>query len=146
MESQYPTNNTRKGKRPALLTILCVFSFFFSGAMALFSLAGIIFSGTLTALIRESIPGLDEFTGAFFIIVFLALLILFGLSLWGAIMMYNLRKGGFVLYVIPNGIKLVVLIIFMLGAFNYYALALALTGTAMIVLYATQIRHMKRLT
>jgi hypothetical protein len=131
-------------KRPALLTILCVFSFFFSGAMTLFSLGGIIFSNVLTNFVKDSIQGLEDFSSAFFIIIFLVLLILFGLSLWGAILMYGLRKGGFVLYIIPNGLKLVFLIILLLGAFNYYFLIFVMVSIAMIVLYATQIKYMKR--
>jgi hypothetical protein len=141
MEELTPSNR----RRPALLTILCIFSFFFSGAMTLFSLAGIVFSGVLTSLIRESVPGLEDLSAVYFIVSFLVLLILFGLSLWGAILMFGLRKGGFVLYVIPNGIKLVALVIYMLGAFNYYILALVITSTLMIVLYAGLVKFMKKL-
>jgi hypothetical protein len=140
---EHIANSAPAKKRPVLLTILCVFSFFFSGAMTLFSLSGIIFSGLITDLIRESAPGLDELSGALFIAVFLVLFILFGLSLWGAILMFSLRKGGFVLYVIPNGLKLVLMIIYLLGAFSTWVLVFTLVGAAFIVLYSTQVRKMK---
>ena len=130
-------------KRPLLLTALCVFSFISSGAMALISLFGIFVTSFLQDNIKNTFPALENMNDTFFIVMFLVIFILFALSLWGAILMFGLRKGGFVLYVIPNGLKLVFLIIFYLTTFNSYILAFLIVSIALIVLYSTQVRHMK---
>jgi hypothetical protein len=130
-------------KRPALLTLLCIFTFVCSGFITLFSFLGILFSGWLAETVKEIVPGLDGMSSAFFIVLFLVLFILFSLSLWGAILMFGLRKGGFVLYVIPNGLKLVFLTIGVFSAFNYYSLGFLLFSVALIILYSTQVKHMK---
>jgi len=130
-------------KRPVLLSLLCIFTFICSGAITLLSLLGIFFSGLLADTVKSFVPGLESMSSAFFIVLFLVLLILFGLSLWGAILMFVLRKGGFVLYVIPNGLKLAFLLISVFSAFNVYSLVFLIFGIALIVLYSSQIKYMK---
>jgi hypothetical protein len=143
MEEYIIETDTGRRKRPVLLTLLCIVTFICSGSIVLLSLMGIIFSGSLTDIIRESAPGLENMNAGFFIVGFLGILIMFGLSLWGAILMFYLKKGGFILYVIPNGLKLVFLIVGTLSAFNTFLLLLLIAGIALIVLYSAQIRHMK---
>jgi hypothetical protein len=130
-------------KRPLLLTALCIFTFLTSGTMALISLFGIFITSFLMENIKNMVPALEGMGSAFFIVMFLVIFILFALSVWGAILMFNLRKGGFVLYVIPNGLKLVFLIIFFLSTFDLYILFFLLVSIVLIILYSTQVRHMK---
>jgi hypothetical protein len=142
MEEVKMTKSENK-KRPLLLTALCMFSFISSGAMALVSLLGIFVTGFFKDSIKSTFPVLDSMNNAFIVVMLLVVFILFALSLWGVLLMFRMRKKGFVLYVIPNGLKLLFLIIFYLSVFNNYALVFSLVSILMIVLYSTQIRHMK---
>jgi hypothetical protein len=130
-------------RRPVLLLLLCIFTFICSGFITLFSFLGIILSGWLADTVKEIVPGLEGMSAAFFIVLFLVLFILFGLSLWGAILMFGLKKGGFVMYVIPNGLKVVFLAISVFSTFNYYSLVFLLLSIILIVLYSSQIKYMK---
>lgn len=143
METTNSSVATRIRKRPVLLTILCILTFFFSGIATLLSLAGIFTSEWLLSKIEPMVPGINDYSGTFFIIMFLIMVIIFGLSLWGAIMMFAARKGGFVLYLIPNGLLLVFQAILTISAFNTFFLVFLLISILFIFLYATQVRYMK---
>jgi hypothetical protein len=142
-ENPTPISATRKTGRPVLLSILCSLTFLCSGSATLLSLTGIFASGWVLRQVESMIPGVVDYSGTFFIILFLAMFIVWALSLWGAILMFGLRKGGFILYLIPNGLLLVLQVILTISAFNIYFLLSDLLSILFIVLYATQVKHMK---
>ncbi len=134
---------TQSGKRPALLTVLCVLTFLCSGFATLLSLVGIFASGWILDMLAPIIPGMVNYSSAFLIVFFFILVVIWGLSLWGAILMFNRRKGGFVLYLIPNGLLLVLQAILTISAFNVFFLLFVLISILFIILYATQVKFMK---
>lgn len=139
-------------QRPAFLKVLCILSFIGSGLWALGSLIGIFASGWIMGLLgmavdqglndtnsgltdaqREQIDQAAGMIGSMgtgiLIGVFVFSLILAVLSLMGVARMYGLKKSGFTLYTIANGIYL----LFCLISFNI--LGIIITG-AFIAMYA----------
>jgi len=130
-------------KRPALLTVLCILTFLCSGLATISSLTGIFASGWLLEMLEAFVPGLSNYSSSFLIVFFLILVVIWGLSLWGAILMFGLRKGGFVLYLIPNGLLLIAQAILTISTFNVFFLLFLLISILFIILYATQVKYMK---
>ncbi len=70
------------------------------------------------------------------IIVCIISLILGGLSLWGAISMWGLKKSGFILYVIPNGL------VFLANLISFNVVGILVNG-GFIAMYAVNYKHLK---
>jgi hypothetical protein len=143
MESKAPVEKTGPGQRPFGLTLLCILTFICSGGATLLSLTGIFTSGMILERAETMIPGVADYSGAFVIVLFLVMFIIWALSLWGAILMFGMRRNGFILYLIPNGLLLILQVILTISAFNIYFLLFALISILFIILYATQLRYMK---
>lgn len=142
METPPAPKNSKTG-RPVLLSVLCILTFLCSGTATLLSITGIFASGWVLDKAENMIPGVVEYSGSFFIVLFLVMFVIWALSLWGAILMFNLRRGGFILYIIPNGLLLVLQLVLTISAFNIYFLLSDLLSILFIILYASQVRHMK---
>jgi len=131
-------------KKPSLLIVLCILTFIFSGICTFISLIGIFVSGLIGSMLENRIEGFGpELIAGTSLIIALGLFILFGLSLWGAILMIRLRKAGFILYVIPNGLLLIVQIIFLFLAPNLSNIFFFLVSAVFIVLYGMHLKYMK---
>ena len=92
----------QKKERPGMLTALCILTFIWSGLWTLLSLIGIFASGAFMSYFENMLPGGGAMATSIFIIVFVILFILFGLSLFGAIKMFTLKKSGFIMYTIST--------------------------------------------
>ena len=130
-------------KRPALLTVACILTMIWSGLMALLFLVGIFASGWIAGMLDSYMSGLGALGGAAFIIIFIIGFALWGLSLWGAIKMMGLKKGGFIMYVIPNGLMLLFQLIGIFSAFSFGSFLYLLVSIAFIVIYAMHLKIMK---
>lgn len=143
-ELTHEVTNDLMPERPFFLTVLCVFSFIGSGFIAVLSFIGIVLVNWLAGLFKVVLPDLSSTASTPMIISALIIFILFALSFWGAIMMYNLKKGGYIMYVIPNSILLVFQSYFLLTNFSFFWLAYFLGSIAFIILYAFNIRYMNQ--
>lgn len=130
-------------KRPALLTVLCVMTFLFSGLATVLSFAGLLSAEWLMNMLKPYLPDLANVSSSLLIVSFLLCVVIFGLSLWGAILMFLRRRAGFVLYIIPNGILLVGQAVLTFSAFNVMFLLFLLISILFILLYAMQVKFMK---
>lgn len=120
--------NTQTGQRPGFLTVLCILTFIGSGLSILFSLLGIFGIGALNNF--ASAYGVDSGeTGVFKLIL---MVIFSGASLYGAIMMWNLKKIGFYLYVAAQ----ILMVVF---GFGWIALFFA---ALFVVLYYLNLKHL----
>ena len=137
MEQQNVT--LEKKERPGLLTALCILTFIFSGAMALLSLIGIFASGWIMGMIGGSVGGL---IGQYFAIAMAISFILWGLSLFGAIKMFQMKKIGYVLYMIPNCLMLLFQLIGLVAAFTVGSLIFLLVSILFIILYSKNLKIM----
>lgn len=121
------------GKRPGLLTVLCILTFIGSGLGTLFMLLATVGMGAL----MESIPGLGAAMGggtAYFAIS----TVLAAASLYGAIQMWKLKKLGFFIYA---GASVVGIILPLVFGLPFSAMG-AVFPVLFIVLYYLNIKHM----
>ena len=120
------------------LTVLCILTFIGSGFTALFLLIGLVAAGAASDVL-SSIPGMGDIgglgTGYFLIVLVLALA-----SLYGAIMMWKLKKMGFYLYSGANVIALFVPIIMASAKFSYFGLVIT---ALFIILYGLNLKYLK---
>lgn len=136
-------NPTQTAQRPGMLTTLCILTFIWSGLWTLLSLVGIFASGWLGAYVGGMLGGFGDMGTGIFIVVFVIMLIFWGLSLLGAIKMFGLKKSGFILYVIPNGLMALLQIFSIATAFTTGGLVYLLVSILFIVLYAQNLKFMK---
>ena len=124
--------------RPTFLTVLCILTFIGSGLTALLLLIGLVAAGAASGVL-SSIPGMGDIgglgTGYFLIVLVLALA-----SLYGAIMMWKLKKMGFYLYSGANVIALIVPMIMASGKFPVFGLIITVL---FIILYGLNLKYLK---
>lgn len=155
------TTTTATAQRPGFLTTLCVLSYIGSGLWALLSLIGIFASGWIMSFFMGSAMQNIDTTGmsaedaaavesmatagggmmgmlsSYIIVVFIVSLILAALSLFGVVKMWQLKKSGFWIYSIVNGIMVI------LGFIGGGVLG-AIIGLAFIVMYGLNLKHMTK--
>ncbi len=128
----------QEGSRPTFLTVLCILTFIGSGLTALLLLLGLVAAGAASGVL-SSIPGMSDIgglgTGYFLIVLALALA-----SLYGAIMMWQLKKMGFYLYSGANVIALIVPIFMASSDFSVWGLVFT---ALFIILYGLNLKHLK---
>ncbi len=120
--------NVQTNERPTFLTILCILTFIGSGLGVLMWLLGIFGLGAISSYLTN-FGGTTE-SG---ILKPILMLVFSGASLYGAIMMWNLKKMGFYLYVAAQ-----VLIV----AFGWSIMAL-IFAVLFIVLYGLNLKHLQ---
>ena len=124
--------------RPTFLTVLCILTFIGSGLTALFLLIGLVFAGAASSMLG-SIPGMGDMAGfgsGYFVVV----LVLALASLYGAIMMWKLKKMGFYLYSGANVIALFIPMIMASGKFSFFGLFIT---ALFIILYGLNLKYLK---
>lgn len=154
------TTTTATATRPGFLSTLCILSFIGSGLGMLFGLIGMFASGWVISLLggassaamdqavangemtadqaekASQAAGMLGTMGAGLFIAIFGIVFLFnGLSFWGALKMWGLKKGGFWLYTIPTAI---VAILALIGG-SYFA---GIVCVAFIAMYAMNLKHM----
>jgi FtsH-binding integral membrane protein len=121
------------GKRPGLLTVLCILTFIGSGLGTLFMLLATVGMGAL----MESIPGLGAAMAggtAYFAIG----TVLAAASLYGAIQMWKLKKMGFFIYAGASVVSIILPLVFGLP----FSAMGAVIPVLFIVLYYLNVKHM----
>jgi hypothetical protein len=133
-----------QNQRPTAVTVLCILTFIWSGLMALVSLIGIFASGWFASLLGDYGGGaLGDMAGGILIVIFLISFILWGLSLFGAIKMFGMKKSGYILYMIPNCLMLIGQIIGIFSAFTFGSFLYLLVSILFIVMYGMNLKLMK---
>ena len=133
MEEQNKTEATQvteEKKRPVFLSVLCILTFIGSGIALLFSLIGLVASGAVESL-SASIPGMPDLDHGFLKTLIMVLLV--AGSLFGAILMWQLKKVGFYIYAAANVILLFI-------SFGWFALIFT---AAFIIMYGVNLKAME---
>jgi hypothetical protein len=125
-----------------ILKFLCICTFVWSGALALVGMLGLVFTGLFGDVITNAIPMFGD-TGlstlkVFFLMVFLT----YTMSVSGAIGMFNLRRNGFFLYLLPNICELAFQIYFITKLFTPFNFVYLLVSILFIVLYSLKLKLM----
>ena len=97
------TGNTREevAKRPFMLTVLCLFSFVFFGLISVLFLVALLNTGSITNMVLRYAP---ENSPARTTVLFYILggFLLHGLSLAGNILIWKMRRLGYILFGISS--------------------------------------------
>lgn len=91
------TPNPVTGKRPVLLTALCLFSFVFFGMIALLLVISLFYAGSFRSLLNTYLAGATLNTSGVFLII-ASLFIVYACAFTGILFMWRLRRKGFYLF------------------------------------------------
>ncbi len=105
-QPQDPTNN----RRPFGLSVLLVFSFVYNGILLLVMLLGLIYPGIVQTILQQYYKSVYISTGTSFILT-LAGTLVFGISFYGLIMMWKMRRRGFYFYTAAQAAMLTTLLL-----------------------------------
>ena len=116
-------------QRPTFLTVLCILTFIGSGLALLLNLLGLLGIGALNSILATYGGQASDTSGLRSL-----LMVLFSAgSIYGAIMMWNLKKLGFYLYVAAQALMVAF-------AFTWGGLFFAVL---FVVLYALNYKHLQ---
>lgn len=124
-------------KRPVFLTILCILTFIGSGLGLLTSLLMVVGVGALMDMMGSY--GLGGMLGGG-VAYFGVAALMAAASLYGAIMMWKLKKTGFYIYTGANVIAAILPIVWLGGGFAFMSF---LWPVVFIVLYGLNLKHLK---
>lgn len=85
------------GKRPVLLTALCLFSFVFFGMISLLLVISLFYAGSFGSLLNTYLAGATLNTSGVFLII-ASLFIIYAGAFTGILFMWRLRRRGFYLF------------------------------------------------
>ncbi len=105
-ETTQVQEQVQEKKRPVFLTVLCILTFIGSGLGVLFGLLAIVAAGAIEGLL-ESIPGMQSLGGSSMLLLIVSVL-LSAASLFGAIMMWQLKKMGYFIYAAAQIVALII--------------------------------------
>ena len=169
MEDQHfldQENLNIENERPSFLTVLCIITFVFSGFLLISTLYGLFtydeqaqleaFEQTIVSMeeLGEDLPGMDENIRDLetfnqeqmdnnFTLQSISLISIL-LSLFGAFLMYQLKKIGFHLYLASKVVGLIPLLIFTLSTAVFWAYGIFLLFTiAFIIMYSRNLKFMR---
>lgn len=123
-------------KRPVFLTVLCILTFVGSGLGLLTSLLMVVGVGALMDMLGSYGGGVMGGGVAYFGVAAL----MAAASLYGAIMMWKLKKTGFYVYTGANVIAAILPIVWLGGGFAFMSF---LWPVVFIVLYGLNLKHLK---
>jgi hypothetical protein len=130
-------------KRPVMLTLLCILSFISNGLLIIVGLAGIFSSRYISELMEKYSPGYESFGHELLLVFSFTILLIFGLKLWGAILMFFGRMGGYILYLIPAGLLMILNIVLIFATYNFFAVGYLLISIVFIVFYGIFIKKVR---
>ena len=133
-----PEQKPQEEGRPTFLTVLCILTYIGSGFKTLIFLILLLAAGAVSGWLG-SLPGMGDMGGfgsGYLVIV----LVLALASLYGAIMMWQLKKIGFYLYSGVNVIALFIPIIMASGKFSIFGLVIT---ALFITLYGLNLKYLK---
>jgi|WetSurMetagenome_2_1015567.scaffolds.fasta_scaffold242358_2 hypothetical protein len=97
-----------KPSRPLVLTALCLFSFVYSGILALLMITALFYSGTLTRIV-EKYASREAFLVSP-VLIFLFLALLFSGVFTGTLLIWRMKKTGYYVF----GVSILAITIFQL--------------------------------
>jgi len=88
-------------KRPFPLVLLCLFSFVFFGLITVLFLFALLYSGSITDMVLRYAPDKSS-SGSFVVLYIIGGLLLHALSLAGAIIIWKMRRLGYMIFGISS--------------------------------------------
>ncbi len=128
------TNVELNGERPTFLTVLCILTFIASGLGILGSILMVVGAGALAGYLGGAAAG-----GG--VIWSILSLVASGLTLYGALQMWNLKAQGFMIYVAGQAVAIIstIIVSMSVGGFNVMGIVFPIV---FVVLYNMNRKHL----
>ena len=127
------------GKRPLLLSVLCIFAWIYYGIMASLFLLALFYSGWITEIINQYITD-DSWSTTQTVLLFLSMFALHAIAFSGVVLLWNGRRTGYYLFAIPS---------ILITVFHLFRPEVSWLSTAvyaiLVILFGLFYRHMKKL-
>jgi hypothetical protein len=125
-------------RRPLGLSVLLVFSFVYNGLLLLVMILGLFSTEVVRNILQQYYTQIYISDIAAFVLTFIGSLI-FGISFYGLIMLWKMRRKGFYYYASAQAFMIVSLIVFF-RSYDYINIAIALAVIVIIGLHTRQMR------
>lgn len=129
---------TRPKNRPLGLSVLLIFSFIYNGLLLLVMIFGIFSTEVVRNILQQYYTQIYISGIAAFVLTLTGTLI-FGISVYGLILLWKMQRKGFYYYATAQAFMLVSLIVFF-RSYDYVNIAIAL---AVIIIIGLHTRQMK---
>jgi len=139
MEEQNPIEQKAPEKRrPLGLSVLLIFSFVYNGLLLAVMIVGMFYSKIVQDILQQYYNTIQITDTATFLIL-LTGTVIFGISIFGLILLWLMRRRGFYFYAFAQAIFLAS-IIFISKSFDLVNISIALAVIIIIGLYAKAMR------
>lgn len=163
IESQLLDRNTQTlspGIRPTFLTVLCILSFIGNGLGFFQGIIAYVMSGVYANMFRmmSKVRGIqremDQIYDVITMMGWWGLTMVVGslICLLGAILMWRLKKSGFIIYLIGQALPIIMMLLFFtysvppeaIGAVVIIVILSSIFPLAFIIMFATNLKHLNK--
>lgn len=123
-----------KNRRPLGLSLLLIFSFVFNGLLAIVMIAGLFYPDIVQNLLQEYYKHF-YISGTVAILLTLSGVIVFGISFFGLILLWQYKRRGFYYYASAQATMLITLVL-ILKSYDFINIAIALVVLIIFGMYA----------
>lgn len=143
MMVQAEKSSDKNMERPVFLSVLSILSFISLIPVLIALFFAILFPESAMALVSNAGAEIKFPDREIVILISTTCFVLAGLLLWGVILMYLMRRGGYIMFVIPAGIILIFEIAAAIIGSDIFTGVLAFSTIFMITGFALMLRRMK---
>ena len=123
-----------KNRRPLGLSLLLIFSFVFNGLLTLVMIAGLFYPDIVQSILQEYYKQV-YISGFVAILTTLSGAVVFGVSFFGSILLWQFKRRGFFYYASAQAVMLIALVL-ILKSFDYINIGIALVVLVIFGMYA----------
>ena len=123
-----------KNRRPLGLSLLLIFSFVFNGLLTLVMITGLFYPDIVQSILQEYYKQI-YISGFVAILITLSGAIVFGISFFGSILLWQYKRRGFYYYASAQAVMLITLVL-ILKSYDYINVAIALVVLIIFGMYA----------
>ena len=143
MENQNPLVNTTQQetpasaawrKKPVSFTVLLIFASVFNGLLLVLMLAGLFYHDVVLNILQQYYPQVYISPATSFLLT-LAGALIFGVSVFGLILLWQYKRSGIYFY-IPAQIIMLIMLVFVLKSYDYTNIGIDVVVMIIFGLYA----------
>ncbi len=127
----------QKPERPLGLSLLLIFSFVYNGLLLVVMILGLFYPDIVQNILQQYYKSVYISTTTSFILT-LAGTLVFGISFYGLLLLWMMKRKGFFYYTSAQ-VAMIITLVFILKSFDYVNIAIALL---VIVIFALHTRKM----
>jgi hypothetical protein len=130
-ENQAPAG---RNKKPLGLSLLIIFAFVYNGLLLVLMLAGLFYHDIVLNILQQYYPQV-YISPTTSLLLTLAGILIFGISFFGLILIWQFRRNG-IYYYIPAQLTMLLVLVLLLKSYDYTNIAIAVVVMIIFGLYA----------